>query len=184
MEYPLRKPRFKCRVFVLSVTTLMSGCGGVMDYYSRPVAIHGELVGITSTEEHGAIIVGSPTPGHGSRECAKAFLAGNVGVCLGRKVTPGPDGTFQTEVPGSMRGCAYLLIPPLLDAFCDRKSYLVVAVPTNPLEVYQITIWPKGSTSIIGPYPKSKKIAGDHLQVLDARQIKGLDSIDLRVDVR
>ena len=47
-----------------------------------------------------------------------------------------------------MRGCAYLLIPPLLDLLCDYKSYFLVSIPDSHQDIYLIVVSSSGEAKI------------------------------------
>jgi hypothetical protein len=124
------------RHFAALLALACSGCGGVMDYMSRPVDIRGTVVG-----GNPAIIkLAAPNVGHSSKYCAELLLKGSAEECGAISPTADPEGSFHAELPNSMRGCAYMLIPPLFDLLCDYNSYFLVGLPVLSVDVYLVVI--------------------------------------------
>ncbi len=184
------------RTAVECAVLIMSGCGGVADHFLPRIDVRGEVVGIRATGPEQSILLGSASDSAAIKTCEEDFRAGRSGrpdVCSGRKAVAGLDGRFQVELAGSGRGCPFLIIPPLLDTLCDDKSYVVLALPTEPVEIYLITISAKGDQArISGPYPHSGRYAGQRLKIIGSRRIdnepsavlKIRQSLDLQIDLR
>jgi hypothetical protein len=128
-----------CRAGLLGLVLLCQGCGGVMDYMGRPIEIHGSLVrsGVAS---QGTVLLATPTIGHDIDDCAKVLILGKIEGCHALRITTDEDGSFRAEFPASMRGCPFFVVPPLLNAFCDYKSYLLISVAEREPEVRLVVI--------------------------------------------
>jgi hypothetical protein len=124
------------RAVILAIAAICTGCGGFMDYTVNPIDIRGNVMDRMDRP----LIVATPGYKYGPEECADFISRGSLEACSAQVVRSEADGTFNTIVREGRRGCMYLLVPPLLSAFCDYKSYLLVAVPTEPVEVYSIVI--------------------------------------------
>ena len=111
-----------------------------MDYMSRPVEVRGAVVGGSPV----SITLAAPNVGHSAKDCAELLQRSSAEACGAISLTPGPDGSFHAEIPSSTRGCAYLLIPPLLDLLCDYKSYLLVSIPDSHQDIYLIVVSSNG----------------------------------------
>lgn len=115
-----------------------------MDYMSRPVEVRGAVVGGNPA----SITLATPNVGHSPKDCAELLQRRSAEECGAINLSPGPDGSFHAELPSSMRGCAYLLIPPLLDLLCDYKSYFLVSIPDSHQDIYLIVVSSSGEAKI------------------------------------
>jgi hypothetical protein len=127
------------RFGLLGLVSLCQGCGGVMDYMSRPIEIHGSLTR-SGVANQGTVLLATPGFGHGIDDCAKILVLGQIEGCRALRLTADEDGSFKAEFPASMRGCPFFVIPPLLNAFCDYKSYLLISVAGEEPEVRLVVI--------------------------------------------